>query len=84
MAKQAAVLFRRKVYVAPLEHDASSHHMAAMNVAFAGMSDLTVRRIYDRVEAGKENIVFGYAFEDGSEFVPTGLQDGRKRMYGFT
>lgn len=77
MAKQVAIRFRRKVYVA------SPRHQDAINVAFAGMTQHQIRRVYDRVADGKEEIVFGFAYNDGSEFEPSESQDARKMMYGF-
>jgi S-adenosylmethionine synthetase len=77
MAKQPAVRFRRKIYVS------RPFHADAIAAALRGMSELSVMRVYDRIAAGKENIEFGYAYEDGSEFEPTTMQDARKLMYGF-
>lgn len=77
MAKQAAIKFRRKIYVA------SPRHQDAINVALAGMSQHQIRRIYDRVADGKEEIEFGFAYDDGSDFEPSSSQEARKLMYGF-
>src|SRR6201988_771266 len=76
MAKQAAILFRRKVYVV------SPNHKDAIDLAFKGMSPHQIGRICDRIAAGKEDIVFGFAYIDGSEFKSTDMQSARKRMYG--
>lgn len=73
--RHPAVLFRRKIYVA------GPHHKDAIDLAFAGMPQHQVHRIYDRVMDGKEEIVFGVAREDGSE--ACSLQPARKAMYGF-
>lgn len=72
-----AVKFRRKVYVG------RPFHSDAINVAFANMTDTQKFRVYDRVAAGKENIVFGFACEDGSDWVESDSQEARKLMYGF-
>lgn len=77
MAKQPAIKFRRKIYVS------RPFHQDAINVALKGMSPLSIRRVYDRIADGKEEIIFGYAYEDGSEFEPTTMQGARKLMYGF-
>lgn len=71
-----AVIFRRKVYV-------GENHKDAINAAFAGMSDLTVRAIGDRICDGKEDLIFGYAYPDGSGWEISDCQEGRKIMYGF-
>lgn len=77
MAKQPAVRFRRKVYVS------RPFHADAIATALKGMSELSVQRVYERIADGKENIEFGYAYEDGTEFEPTTMQSARKVMYGF-
>lgn len=76
--KHPAVKFRRKVYVG------QPRHMDAIDSALKGMSKLSIRRAYDRVLNGKEEIIFGFAFEDGTDFEPTDSQGARKLMYGFT
>lgn len=76
--KQPAVRFRRKVYVS------RPFHADAISAALKGMSELSIQRVYRRVADGKEQIEFGYAYEDGTEFEPTGSQGARKLMYGFT
>ena len=75
-ARKCAVKFRRKIYV-------GLHHKDAINLAFSGMSDMTVRHISDKIADGKESLIFGYAYEDGSGFVISDSQEGRKIMYGF-
>jgi S-adenosylmethionine synthetase len=77
MAKQPAVKFRRKVYVS------RPFHADAISKAFAGLSHHQQMRVYDRVAAGKEEIVFGFAYDDGSDFVAADMQNARKLMYGF-
>jgi hypothetical protein len=71
-----AVIFRRKVYV-------GENHKDAIDAAFTGMSDLTVRAIAHKIGDGKEDLIFGYAYPDGSSFEKSGSQEGRKVMYGF-
>lgn len=77
MAKQPAVLFRKKVYVA------GPYHKDALDLTFRGFSAHQCHRIYNRVADGKEEIVFGFAFDDGTEFMPSSMQEARKAMYGF-
>lgn len=77
MAKQPAIKFRRKVYVS------RPFHADAIATALKGMSELSVRRVYNRIAEGKEDIVFGYAYDDGTEFEETTMQNARKIMYGF-
>lgn len=72
-----AVKFRRKIYVA------HPHHADAIALALKGMSTLAIHRAYDRVVDGKENIVFGFANIDGSDWYESDSQDARKKMYGF-
>lgn len=71
-----AVMFRRKVYV-------GENHKDAIDAAFAGMSDLTIRNIAYKVSNGKEDLIFGYAYLDGSGWEISDSQEGRKIMYGF-
>lgn len=71
-----AVIFRRKVYV-------GETHKDAIDAAFAGMSDLTVRNIAYKIGDGKEDLIFGYAYPDGSGWEVSDSQEGRKIMYGF-
>lgn len=75
-ARMCAIKFRRKIYV-------GQHHQDAINDAFKGMTDLTVRNISNRIADGKEEMIFGYAYDDGSDFVVSDSQEGRKIMYGF-
>ncbi len=77
MAKQPAVKFRRKVYVS------RPFHADAIETALKGMSPLSRQRVYQRIADGKEDIAFGYAYEDGTEFTLTTMQGARKIMYGF-
>lgn len=74
--RKCAIKFRRKIYVGP-------HHKDAIDLAFAGMTDLSVSNISDRIADGKEELIFGYAHENGSDFVISDSQEGRKIMYGF-
>lgn len=74
--RKCAVKFRRKVYV-------GLHHKDALDLAFAGMTSLTYYNIVDRVVEGKEELIFGHAYDDGSEFIVADNQEGRKMMYGF-
>lgn len=71
-----AVKFRRKIYV-------GETHKDAIDLAFAGMSDLTVRNIAHKIGDGKEELIFGYAYPDGSDFIISDSQEGRKIIYGF-
>lgn len=77
MIRHPAVKFRRKIYVG------HPRHQDAINKAFAGMSKLSVRRAYERVADGKEDIIFGFACEDGTDWCDSDSQMGRKRLYGF-
>lgn len=72
-----AVKFRGKIYVG------HPRHQDAINAMFKGWSKLSVRRAYDRVADGKEDIIFGFANHDGSDWVESDSQGGRKIMYGF-
>lgn len=72
-----AVKFRRKIYVA------GPRHQDAINLAFEGMSKLSVRNTYLRISSGKENIIFGFAFIDGHDWIECDMQRVRKLMYGF-
>jgi len=75
--RHPAVKFRRKVYVG------HPRHLDAIHKAFEGMSEHTVRRIYNRIADGKEEIVFGFACEDGSDWYEADMQSARKLMYSF-
>ena len=77
MAKQAAVLFRRKVYVV------GPNHKDAIDAAFAKFTEHQAHRITLRIMDGKEDIVFGFAYIDGTDFKACDIQSARKRMYGF-
>jgi len=57
--------------------------MDAIKAAFDGMSAHQRHRVSNRIADGKENIVFGFAFDDGTDFEATTMQDARKIMYGF-
>lgn len=72
-----AVKFRGKIYVG------HPHHADAIAFMFKGWTTHRIHRAYDRVADGKEDIIFGFACEDGSDWVEGDLQGGRKRMYGF-
>lgn len=76
MAKQPAVLFRRKVYVA------GPCHKDALDLALSGMTRHQQHRVYNRISDGKEDIVFGFAYDDGTDFKPSSMQGARKVMYG--
>lgn len=77
MLRHPAVKFRGKVYVG------GPYHADAIDVAFAGFTDIGKMRAYTRIAEGREDIVFGYACEDGSDWVDSKSQAARKRMYGF-
>jgi hypothetical protein len=77
MAKQAAVLFRRKVFVV------GPNHKDAIDAAFAKFTEHQAHRVTLRIMDGKEDIVFGFAYIDGTGFKPSDMQSARKRMYGF-
>lgn len=77
LLRHPAVRFRRKVYVS------RPFHADAIAAALKGMSQLSIRRVYDRIAEGKESIEFGFACEDGTEFELTASQGARKIMYGF-
>lgn len=73
-----AVLFRRRVYVS------APRHMDAINLAFAGMTDLQANRVSNRIAEGKETMLFGTALGDGSEWEwDKEFQASRMNMYGF-
>lgn len=75
-ARKCAIKFRRKIYV-------GEHHKDAIDLAFAGMSQITISRLSDKIAKGKEPLIFGYAYDDGSDFIISDSQEGRKIMYGF-
>lgn len=77
-ARYCAVLFRNRVYVA------TPRHLDAVNLAFAGMSEHTKRRVSNSIADGKETMLFGSAKGDGSEWKwYIEGQDARMQMYGF-
>ena len=47
------------------------------------MSEHTARRVCNRIADGKESMVFGFACEDGSDWIESDMQSARKLMYGF-
>lgn len=76
--RHTAVLFRNRVYVA------SPRHMDAVNLAFAGMTEIQKHRVSNRIADSKEKMLFGTAFGDGSGWVwHQEYQDARMTMYGF-
>jgi hypothetical protein len=75
--KRPAVLFRGRVYVGLARHN------DAIEAAFSGLTEREKRRAGNRIADGKEELIFGFAFEDGAEFCPTHSQQGRKVLYGF-
>lgn len=73
-----AVKFRGKLYVG------TPRHMNAMNLAFAGMTDQQKRRVANRIADGKEEMLFGSAKGDGSEWEwNQEFQGARMLIYGF-
>ena len=77
-ARFNAVRFRGCTYVG------SPRHMDAINLAFAGMTDLQKHRIGNRIADGKEKMLFGTAFGDGSGWEwDEHQQNARMKMYGF-
>lgn len=72
-----AVKFRRKIYVG------HPYHSDAIEVAFKRFTEQQRWRIYERVCEGKEDIVFGFACADGTDWIESGSQGARKLMYGF-
>lgn len=78
MNRLPAVMFRRKVYVG------DPRHMDAINRAFSGMSDHQRHRISCRIADGKEEMLFGSANKDGTEWLHDArYQKVRMEMYGF-
>jgi hypothetical protein len=72
-----AILFRGKVYVA------CPRHMDAINLAFAGMTQMQKRRVCNRIADGKEKMLFGSALGDGSAWEwNEEYQNARMTMYG--
>ncbi len=73
-----AVLFRGRVYVA------CPRHMDAINLAFAGMTEMQRHRVCNRIADGKEKMLFGTALGDGSGWEWDQKQQApRMVMYGF-
>jgi hypothetical protein len=73
-----AVKFRGKVYVA------TPRHMDAINLAFTGMTHMQKRRVSNRIADGKEEMLFGWANGDGTEWeAQEEFQASRMIMYGF-
>ena len=73
-----AVRFRGRVYVT------SPRHMDAVNLAFAGMTALQKWGVGNRIADGKEELLFGTALGDGSEWEwDERQQNARLKMYGF-
>lgn len=76
--RHTAILFRNRIYVA------SPRHMDAVNLAFAGMTDLQKHRVSLRIADGKEKMLFGSALGDGSAWEwNEEFQNSRMAMYGF-
>lgn len=73
-----AVLFRGRVYIA------APRHMDAINLAFAGMTQMQKHHVCNRIADGKEKMLFGTALGDGSAWQwDEKQQDARMMMYGF-
>lgn len=73
-----AVKFRGRVFVA------CPRHMDAITLAFDGMTDLQKHRVSNRIADGKETMLFGTAFGDGSAWEwHEEYQNARMKMYGF-
>ncbi len=73
-----AVLFRGRVYVG------TPRHKDAIDLAFAGMTHHTKRRVSNRIADGKEAMLFGTAKGDGTDWEhDPEYQDARMLMYGF-
>ncbi len=73
-----AVLFRGRVYVA------CPRHMDAINLAFAGMTDIQKHHVGNHIADGKEKMLFGTALGDGSGWEwNEEHQSTRMIMYGF-
>ncbi len=56
--------------------------MDAINVARKQFTEHQWHRICDRISDGKEQMIFGYAYDDGTDFVATKMQAARLCMYG--
>lgn len=73
-----AVTFRGKIYVS------TPRHIDAINLAFAGMTDLQKHRVSNRIADGKEKMLFGWAKGDGTGWEwNEEFQSARMQMYGF-
>ncbi len=73
-----AVKFRGKFYVA------APRHLDAINLAFAGMTNLQKHRVSNRIADGKEELLFGTTRGDGSDWEwNEEFQNARLHMYGF-
>jgi hypothetical protein len=73
-----AVKFRGKVYVA------TPRHLDAINLAFAGMTQMQKHRVSNRIADGKETMLFGSAKGDGTGWEwNEKFQATRIIMYGF-
>lgn len=73
-----AVLFRGRVYVA------CPRHQDAINLAFAGMTQMQKHRVSNRIADGKEKMLFGTALGDGSAWEwDEECQAIRMLIYGF-
>jgi hypothetical protein len=73
-----AILFRGKIYVA------TPRHMDCIKLAFEGMTHEQKRRVSNRIADGKENLLFGFALADGSDWEwNEEFQAARMIMYGF-
>lgn len=76
--RHMAILFRGRVYVA------SPRHLDAINLAFAGMTEIQKHRVSNRIADGKEKMLFGSALGDGSAWEwDEHHQNARMKMYGF-
>lgn len=75
--RHVAVMFRGKIYVG------CPRHMDAINLAFAGMTQMQKHRVYLRIADGKETMLFGTALGDGTEWEhDEKWQASRMQMYG--
>lgn len=73
----AAVLFRRRLYIA-------CGHSDAITLAFEKMSELAKHNVSCRIGEDKEQMLFGYALGDGTEWAwEEKYQRSRMSMYGF-
>jgi hypothetical protein len=73
-----AVLFRDRVYVA------APRHLDAITLAFKDMTEKQRHRVSNRIADGKEEMLFGTALGDGSDWEwNEEFQRARMTMYGF-